>query len=240
VAPSDRKPDTPGWRIRVVPNLYPALDHQEVVVHSPRHVRSITELAGEELSLIAEVWRARAAEARSGGFAYVQVLINEGREAGASLPHSHSQLIWLREPPPITGQEESPPNCKVCNHLAAEMREGTREIAHSGLVDLYSRYAARVPYEMLAAISEYHLGDAFEDDDFDQALPLIASVLRRLRELEGPVPVNVWLYTAPFGTEGHWRFEIVPRLTVFAGLELGAGLYVNWLAPEEAAARLRI
>ena len=48
------------------------------------------------------------------------------------------------------------------------------------------------------------------------------------------MPLNAWLHTG-----AHWHFEVVPRLTVFAGLELGAGLYVNWLPPEEAAARLR-
>jgi UDPglucose--hexose-1-phosphate uridylyltransferase len=63
--------------------------------------------------------------------------------------------------------------------------------------------------------------------------------VRRLRALEGPLAFNAWLHTAPFGGDGHWHFEIVPRLTVFAGVELGAGIYVNPLAPEEAAQTLR-
>jgi UDPglucose--hexose-1-phosphate uridylyltransferase len=146
----------------------------------------------------------------------------------------------MREPPPISGAGASPPGCAVCNHLSEEMNAGTREVDHSGPVDLYSRYAARVPYEMLVAPSEHHAPDAFSDeDDLDRALSLIANGLRRLRSIEGPTPINVWLHTAPFGADGHWRFEIVPRLTVFAGLELGAGIFVNWLPPEEAAAALR-
>ena len=66
------------------------------------------------------------------------------------------------------------------------------------------------------------------------ALILLREGISHLRELEGPVALNAWLHEG-----AHWHFEVVPRLTVFAGLELGAGLYVNWLPPEEAAAALR-
>jgi UDPglucose--hexose-1-phosphate uridylyltransferase len=88
-------PDQGDWRVRVVPNLYPALERQEVVVHSRRHIRSLAELEGDEPELIAEAWQRRAA-AEAG---YVHALVNEGREAGSSLPHSHSQLAWLPDPP---------------------------------------------------------------------------------------------------------------------------------------------
>ena len=66
------------------------------------------------------------------------------------------------------------------------------------------------------------------------ALTLVAETVRRLREREGPVPLNVWLHNS-----GHWHLEIVPRFSIHAGFELGAGIYLNSLAPEEAAARLR-
>src|SRR5439155_14158184 len=72
-------PDTGDWAVRVVPNLYPALGRQEVVVHSRRHVRSVAELEGEELDLVAEAWQRRAEEEPG----YVFPLLNEGREAGA-------------------------------------------------------------------------------------------------------------------------------------------------------------
>ncbi|MGH2920588.1 MAG: hypothetical protein ACRDKU_00755 [Gaiellaceae bacterium] len=123
--------------------------------------------------------------------------------------------------------------------MAEEMVAGEREIDHSGPIDLFARYAARVPYEMLLGPSEYHAPDAFSDEELGRAFALVAKGLRRLHAVEGPTPVNVWLHTAPFGEEGHWRFEIVPRLTVLAGLELGAGIFVNWLPPEQAAATLR-
>ena len=96
-----------NWTVRVVPNLYPAFERQEVVVHSPRHVRSFAELNDEEIAAVAEAWHARREAARDEGFEYVHALINEGAAAGSSLPHSHSQLVWLREPPPEVARESA-------------------------------------------------------------------------------------------------------------------------------------
>ena len=80
------------WRVRVVPNLYPAFERQEVVVHTPRHARSLAELGAGELADVAEAWRRRREQAPDG---YLHALVNEGRQAGSSLPHTHSQLVWL-------------------------------------------------------------------------------------------------------------------------------------------------
>ena len=77
-----------GWTVRVVPNLYPALERQEVVVHGPDHRTSLAGLDGAVLDLVAEAWQRRARDVGGTVFA----LINEGHAAGASLPHSHSQL----------------------------------------------------------------------------------------------------------------------------------------------------
>ena len=76
--------------MRVVPNLYPAFERQEVVVHTPRHARSLAELNEEELALVAEAWRLRRKAVPDG---YLHALVNEGREAGASLPHTWSGPI---------------------------------------------------------------------------------------------------------------------------------------------------
>src|SRR5205085_3415347 len=92
-----RLPEADEWTVRVVPNLYRALERQEVVIHTPRHVRSLAELEEHEIDLVAEAWRRRREDVPGG---YVHAFVNEGRDAGASLPHSHSQLAWLAEPPP--------------------------------------------------------------------------------------------------------------------------------------------
>jgi UDPglucose--hexose-1-phosphate uridylyltransferase len=205
-------PDHGEWRVRVVPNLYPALDRQEVVIHSPRHVRSIADLEDEEIELVAEAWRRRAA-AEPG---YVFPLLNEGREAGASLPHSHSQLVWLPDPPP-----------------AHPLPRGEMVLESSGLVVLCP-WASRVPYEIVIAPVQPE-GAALAGALLPEALRLLVQMVRRLHAVEGPVPLNAWLEQG--GAD--WHLVLFPRLTVLAGLELGAQLFVNTLSPEEAAARLR-
>jgi UDPglucose--hexose-1-phosphate uridylyltransferase len=204
-------PGQGDWKVRVVPNLYPALEQQEVVVHSRRHIRSIADAEDDELELVAEAWRRRAADEPG----YVFALLNEGREAGASLAHSHSQLVWLREPPPARVQPRA--------ELVFEQ---------DGVV-VACPWASRVPYETVIAPTEPE-AEALESKRLALALKLLAEIVRRLQHLEGHVPLNAWLEQSP----DDWRLVLFPRLTILAGLELGAGIHVNTLPPEEAAARL--
>jgi UDPglucose--hexose-1-phosphate uridylyltransferase len=95
-------------------------------------------------------------------------------------------------------------------------------VAERGSMRAAVHRAGRLPYETLIA------GEPFELTD---ALMLLREVVARLRAVEGAVPWNAWLH------EGH--IELVPRLSVLAGVELGAGIYVNTVAPEDAAAALR-
>lgn len=204
-------PQEGEWRVRVVPNLYPALDRQEVVVHSRDHVRSLAELGAEDLQLVAEAWRRRAQDEPGNVFA----LINEGREAGASLPHTHSQLVWLPEPPP------------------RRARPRGELLLESGQVTASCPWASRVPYETVIAPVEPD-ANPFSSPRLGPALEVLADIIRRLHRLEGAVPLNAWVEQG----DEDWRLVLFPRLTTLAGLEVGAGIYVNTLAPEEAAARL--
>jgi UDPglucose--hexose-1-phosphate uridylyltransferase len=205
-----------------VPNLYPALERQEVVVHTPEHRRSIAELSGEQLQLVADAWSMRAATAHSEGFPYVHALVNEGRESGASLPHTHSQLVWMHAVPPVPAAESD----------FASLLEGEPVLERDG-VRLLCPVASRLPYEMLVAPLEPE-DSAFESTLLGTALTVAAEAVRRLRTLAPDAPFNLWLHDVSW-----WHIELLPRLAVMAGLELGAGIYVNTLAPEEAAGRLR-
>lgn len=186
-----------------------------MVVHAPRHVRSFAELSDEEIAAVAVAWEARFDAARKEGFSYVHALINEGRAAGSSLPHSHSQLVWLRERPPAVAVERPEALAELLaeEELQIAAREGLRAVVHR---------AGRLPYETLIGGEPFSLG---------AALRLLRDVVTRLRAVEGPVPWNAWLHEA--------HLELVPRLSVLAGIELGAGIYVNSVAPEDAAAALR-
>ncbi|HSS81959.1 MAG TPA: hypothetical protein VLK24_12280 [Gaiellaceae bacterium] len=212
-----------------MPNKYPAFEHQEVVVNAPQHVRSIAELDLAQLELVAEAWRLRAESAREQG----KVLfagINEGHAAGASLQHSHSQLVRLEAEPPVAHVERGA-GCPLCDLLQAELADGSRVVEQRDGLVLLCPYAGRAPYECLVAPLEH------EPDGYGPllgaGLDLAAEVLRRLAE-DAPRPMNLWLHES-----GHWHLELLPRLTVFAALELGAGYFVNTIPPETAADELR-
>ncbi len=238
----ERAPDSPGWKVRVVPNLYPAFERQQVVIHSPAHTRSLGDLSDEQLALIVEAWAKIAEEAWSEGFDHLFVFVNEGDSAGASLPHSHSQTLWLDRVPPQVAAEAARlarDGCALCALIAdlpPALRLAEREL-DTGTVSLSVSPAGRAPYELLIVPSG-HLPDAFgETEQLAAALALAAEAIRRLYAVEGPTPLNLWLHN--FQNDGHWHLELVPRLTMFSGSELGAGIYVNTLTPEEAASRLR-
>jgi UDPglucose--hexose-1-phosphate uridylyltransferase len=257
IAPPGRPPDTPGWRVRVVPNKFPAfgpwpqtgdrreglfarcaaVGRQEVVVHSPRHVRSLADLTGRELELVAQAWGARAEAAREAGFPYLHALVNEGPGAGASLAHSHSQLVWLPQDPPLVAQEreirEAAGTCLLCRVLADEREQRIRIVEERDGLLLLCPFAGRQPYELLAAPLECE-ADAFSNPLLGAALALAAEGVRRLRIAEGAVPFNLWLHASD-----HWHLEVVPRFGALAGIELGAGYFVNTMAPESAAGVLR-
>ena len=207
------------WRVRVVPNLYPAFQRQEVVVHAPEHVRTMAALDDEQLDLVAQAWQERARAAPG----YVHAIVNEGRAAGGSLPHSHSQLFWLPETPPEVERERAD----------ALLLDGERVEEQGGLV-LVASPAPRVPYE-LRIVPVDREADPWSSELLGPALRLLADGVRRLhRVCGGPVPLNVWLHHGTW-----WHLELFPRLTVLAGVELGAGIYVVTVTPAEAARHLR-
>jgi UDPglucose--hexose-1-phosphate uridylyltransferase len=194
--------------VRVVPNLYPALARQEVVIHSPDHIRSFSELGDDQVGLVAQAWQERIGRAEG-----VLAFINEGRLAGASLPHSHSQLAWTTLP----GER--------VDELAALL--GEHEIGRRGDVVSAAHPVGAGPYECL-------IGPVEGSGELADALVLLRDLVRRLHELEGARAWNAWLHPGP-----RWHLHFAPRLTAHAGIEFGAGLYVNVLPPDVAAERLR-
>jgi UDPglucose--hexose-1-phosphate uridylyltransferase len=204
------------WQVRVVPNLYPAFERQEVVIHTPEHVRSFADLSDTQVTLVAEAWQQRIAAALDEGFGYVHALINEGRLAGASLPHNHSQLVWMREAPPAVSDEDGA-------RLDELLGRDELRVLEQGEAAAFVHHAGAAPYENVVA------GGTLAD-----RLGAVRVLVSRLRELEGPFAWNAWLHA-----EEPKHVHFVPRLTALAGIELGAGLYVNVLPPELAAERLR-
>jgi UDPglucose--hexose-1-phosphate uridylyltransferase len=202
--------------VRVVPNLYPAFERQEVVVHTPWHARSLAELDEQELALVAEAWRRRREAVPAG---YLHALVNEGREAGSSLPHTHSQLVWLPERTPETQHRVDRERWSVVTE-------------HDGLV-LACPHVSRLPYELVLAPAEPRAG-AFADELLPAAVQLLGDAIGRVQRAAGAAPLNAWLHDSD-----DWHIELLPRLSIIAGVELGADWWINALAPEDAAQALQ-
>jgi UDPglucose--hexose-1-phosphate uridylyltransferase len=267
VRPGGGAANSPGWTVRVVPNLYPALDGgspvperdanqdlfwagpargaHEVIINAPEPVVSLSQLASEQVAEAVEAWRARMREHPEA--AYVHLIVNERREAGASLPHTHAQLYALDFVPAAVARERERFGAYAARTMGSnllgdlvqeEVRRRERVVAIDAECVLMAPYGARVPFQLMIAPRVPR--PRFEDGGPSGAAMLLDALTRLSRHLGGPPPLNLWVRTAPRGVEQFsWRIDIVPRLTHLAGLELGAGVHLNLVSPERAAAELR-
>ncbi len=273
-------PNTSGWRVRIVANKFPALrvegnlDREgfgmydrmngigahEVIIETPDHDKTLRELDVEHVESVLRGYHIRMMDLkRDRRLRYILIFKNEGSEAGASLPHPHSQLIALPITPKrvkeeLTGALEYfkyRERCIFCDMIREELRDGGRVILETPDVVVFCPFASRFPFE-LCLIPKVH------EADFARlpigALGGIAAALKTALEklaaiLDNP-QYNFVLHTAPARIVGldpmspldedyHWHLEIMPRLTKVAGFEWGSGVYINPTPPEAAARALR-
>lgn len=278
---ANTEPNSPGWRVRVVPNKYPAvasgdtpsvlLNHSffhtggktdgiglhEVIIDTPRHVLSIAELTPSEITDMLAMYRQRLQALRAESrWTCVQIFKNVGAAAGASLPHSHSQLVAMPFLPPTLLQmllraEEyynEHQRCFWCKRIQNEIQGGERiveETAHFvALCPFVSRFAGEIE------IYPKHHESGFDKLDTVTLGELSELFRRTIIRLENAVSwmkvslaYNIVLNTEPFRFRGelcfHWHFSILPSLARAAGFEWGTGLHINPVSPEQVAERLR-
>ena len=181
------------------------------------------------------------------GAAYVHVIVNERREAGASLPHTHAQLYALDFVPAAVARERErfgaySTRTMGGNLLADLVQEEVRKRERIVAIDddsvLMAPFGARVPYQLLLAPRRPRA--RFEDDGPNGAAMLHDALGRLTRRLGASPPLNLWVRTAPRGAEAFcWRIDILPRLTLPRRARVGAGVNLNIVPPEQAAAELR-
>ncbi len=270
--PNGGPADSPGWDVRVVPNLYPALEPgppdtvdplqagrgepdlfatrtaggvHEVVINGPEPVSSLHDLGPEGLATAMGVWRERIRT--HAGSAYVHVIVNEGQQAGASLPHTHTQVYGLPFVPAAVARERERFTAYrdrmqgrnlLADVLQEEVRRGDRLVAVDSEAVAICPFASRGPFHV--QILPRKPRPRFEDDG-PLGGALLHDVLGRLESVLGALPpFNMWVRTAPPGSAAFcWRIELLPRLAQQAGLELGAGVELCAFAPERGAELLR-
>jgi len=266
-------PDTPGWWVRVVPNKFPAvrvdtntglsrrgvysfmngLGAHEVIVESTEHVDNIDTQSDRQVEEIIRMWRDRALDLRKDTrLKYIQIFKNYGPTAGASLQHTHSQLIAIPMVP-VDVQEEvegvekyarESGRCVFCDIIGQEMAERERVIIEGTHFLSLAPFASRFPFEMWI-IPKAHQPDfgMIGEEQVGDLARVFRTSLRKLGLAVNNPPYNMVIHTAPvnYGTyeHYHWHIEIMPRLTIMAGFELGTGFYINPTTPEMAAKVLR-
>jgi UDPglucose--hexose-1-phosphate uridylyltransferase len=282
--PDGGAPNTPGWSVRVVPNLYPALapdpdaSHSlaaeadaaagedpmrsgrgmpqlfvtrpavgahEVIINSPKPVTALVDLAPEEVETAMDAWRTRMNAHPDSP--YPHLIVNEGPQAGASLPHTHSQFYALpfvpaavaRERERFTAYYERTQGRNLLGDLLQEeVRMRDRIVAIDSEAVVICPFASRMPFEMMLIPRTPR---ARFQDEGPLGAKLLHEALSRLQAaLGGLPPLNMWIRTAPSGAgEFCWHVDVLPRLAQLAGLEMGTGVSLNIVPPETAAAQLR-
>ena len=282
---ADSVPNTPGWRVRVVPNMYPAVvpgdvpshladdsrslfgDNRkadgiglhEVIIDTPRHVLSVSELTPAEVADLLAMYRLRLYMLRTGSrWAFVQIFKNVGAAAGASLPHSHSQLVAMPFLPPsltsmlshaeeYTRQYE---RCFWCHHLEHEVQTGERIVEETEHFVVLCPFVSRFAGEIEIYPKTHESGfDQVDVSLLDELAELFRRTIIRLENavywMKDSLAYNIVLNTEPFRFDGnvsscfHWHFSILPSLARAAGFEWGTGLHINPISPEQAAKRFR-
>jgi UDPglucose--hexose-1-phosphate uridylyltransferase len=265
--------DAPGWKVRVVPNKFPALGIEgdldrsgeglfdrmngigahEVIIETPDHRSTLATLAEKAIEDVFWAYRDRMLDLKNDKrFRYILIFKNHGEAAGASLEHTHSQLIALPIVPKRVREEVD--NCKryftekerciFCDMIRQEIEEGVRVISENEHFLSIAPYAPRFPFETWV-LPRAH-GSAFENNQS----PIYASLARMMRELLRRMDAtlahpayNYMIHTSPIGEEVndhyHWHVEVIPKLTKVAGFEWGSGFYINPTPPEESAKFLR-
>ena len=271
------EPDGPGWRVRVVPNKFPALRIEgdldkkglgvydqmngigahEVVVETPEHVRSLTQLGEERVREVIYAYRDRLVDLRGDPrMVCGMVFKNVGAAAGASLDHTHSQIIVTPVVPRTIRQEmegckrffDYRGRCLFCDMLEQEAADRARIVAESEKFLAFTPFAPRFPFETWLVPRKHssHFEDIGLDGDGDEVEGLarmLHQVVEKMEKLLGRPAYNYMIHTSPLPMERveqyHWHVEVIPRLTHVAGFEWGTGFYINPVPPEAAAAYLR-
>lgn len=240
-----------GWQIKVVPNKFPAvsLDNpdaygvQEVVVETPQHGQHLEELADEQVTKLLVVYASRTkAIAENKKIEYILIFKNSGGPAGASLQHAHSQIFATHFLPPhlfdksqkVQAYKLKTGRCVYCDVIGKE-RQGPRLVFEDKNVVAFTPYASMHNYEIWI-LPRRHLDNVTLLTDAERLswAKILKHILKKIAALN--LPYNFYFHQVIHDEDQHLYMKITPRGSIWAGVEIGSGLIINPVAPEEAAA----
>jgi len=265
-----------GWETRVIPNLFKAVQLEtppqhhfglfeywegfgahEVIIDTPRHTTSMCEWSESDAVSWLKTLRQRVGDLRRDHrLVYISLFKNEGKSAGATMSHCHTQLIALPMVPKGCGElyRRSYEYFQTSGHalmesiLKHEEETECRIVEKRGEFTAFCPYASAYPFEvMISSIKEAGQIDTLSRTRIDTVAALLISTLQRLKRQLGEFHFNLWVSTPPMidsegiGSADLCRFaiRIMPRLYNHGGFEHTTGIVINPVSPEMAAKLLR-
>jgi UDPglucose--hexose-1-phosphate uridylyltransferase len=270
--PAGSQPNSPGWTLRVMPNKFPALQifedlgktgegifdrmngvgAHEVIVETPDHMQSLATISLKAMEDALWAYYLRLSDLKKDRrLKYVLIFKNEGDVAGASLEHSHTQLIALPIIPKLVKEEtdaakryyEMKERCIFCDVVNQELDSKKRIISENAQYVALAPFAPSAPFETWILPKKHESAFCPPENNFRQLAEIIQITLKQIDRILDIPPYNFVLHTSPFTDEVndyyHWHIELVPKLTKIAGFEWGSGFYINPTPPEESARFMR-
>jgi len=263
------EPNSKGWLVRAVPNkfaafslegeleenrngiyqFYNGLGKHEVIVETPNDELDFHELPLERMEMIISLFKQRYNElAQDPRIKYIQIYKNRGLFGGASLIHTHSQIVCL---PFVPSENVGMPqwyrekgSCLICDILKQEQESQERIVYEGDQFIIICPYASRFPYESWIVPKRHteQFGELSEVEEKELAWLCKKISVAIVNEVGNP-SYNFVINTAPVNTAHepgyHWYMEFTPRLLVPAGVEIATGVFINPMAPEIAAPILK-
>lgn len=268
--PHNSRVNSTGWQMRTIPNKFSAfelngvlkkehngiyssyngLGKHEVVVETPQHGKDLPAYSLEKIEMMLNMLKSRYNElSKDKRIKYIHMYKNCGLFAGASLGHSHSQIVGLPLVPDenrgIARYFDVTGSCLLCDIAEQEIYDCQRVVFKTAHYVLICPYASRFAYETWIIPRKHttHFGD-IDDEEIGELAIVLKYYINAMMEVLNNPSYNMVFVSAPVNVECpseayHWYIELIPRLIVTSGLEVGTGYYVNPVAPEISAGMLK-
>ncbi len=244
------KPDSKEWDVLSIKNIYPAvsLDNkkaygtQEVIIDTPNHMKELANLKEADIKKVLKMYAKRNLElSKNKNIDYILCFKNQGYKAGASITHSHSQVFATKIVPDNLREESSLKqkyqiennSCAYCDIIEKE-RKTERNIFEDKQILAFTPYASQYHYEAWI-LPKRHVDNIslLNEKEFSSFAKALKKILKKLNTLD--LSFNFFLHNVISDKNQHFYIKIEPRDSVWAGVELGSGLVINSIPPEEAA-----
>ena len=246
------------WKIRWFLNKFPAVEKKgspkikpkkyfsqgksygvhEIIVETPHHKSQLADLPAQQIKELLEVIKFRIKNlGRLSGIKYVDVFKNQGKDAGTSLVHTHTQVMALPQIPSLVMDEVNAAKkyrkCPYCEIIKLESKS-KRKIFETRNVVAFAPFASRFNYEAWIFTKKHKKNmEQLEEEELEDLALALKKILVKLKKINASY--NFFLHYSPEKENLHFHIEITPRLATWGGFEISTNAIINSVLPEDAA-----